>query len=89
MINKPLTVMTYEINPFYESDLNIELQELLSKLTRRRREIVEMRFGLEGNHEHTFDQIGDKLDLTRERVRREVRYALMSLREFKKNVDLI
>jgi len=81
--------MTYEINPFYESDLKIELQELLSKLTKRRRVMVEMRFGLAGNYEHTFQQIGDELDLTRERVRREVRYALMSLRGFKKNVDLI
>jgi RNA polymerase sigma factor (sigma-70 family) len=42
---------------------------LLAKLSRREREILSWRFGLDGKPEMTLQQIGDKLGLSRERVR--------------------
>ncbi len=53
---------------------------LLSKLTRREREVLSMRFGLNGKPEMTLQQIGDAFGLSRERVRQIERAALDGLK---------
>ncbi|MBP5495936.1 MAG: RNA polymerase subunit sigma, partial [Bacteroidales bacterium] len=45
-------------------------------------------FGIGTTHEHTLDEIGDKLDLSRERVRQIKERALKRLRQNSKNKNL-
>lgn len=49
-----------------EQDL---VNTLLSKLKAREREVIKMRFGLEDGEEKTLREIGEKMDVTRERIR--------------------
>ena len=42
---------------------------LLGKLKAREREVIKMRFGLEDGEEKTLREIGEKMDVTRERIR--------------------
>ena len=42
---------------------------LLSKLKAREREVIKMRYGLEDGEEKTLREIGEKMDVTRERIR--------------------
>jgi RNA polymerase primary sigma factor len=49
-----------------EQDL---VNTLLSKLKAREREVLKMRYGLEDGEEKTLREIGDKLNVTRERIR--------------------
>ncbi len=54
------------ISDLVEQDL---VNELLSKLKAREREVIKMRFGLEGREEKTLREIGAKMSVTRERIR--------------------
>ena len=45
-------------------------------------------YGIGTTHEHTLDEIGDKLDLSRERVRQIKERALKRLRQNSKNKNL-
>jgi RNA polymerase primary sigma factor len=54
------------ISDFIQHDL---VNELLSKLKTREREVIKMRFGLEDGQEKTLREIGEKLNVTRERIR--------------------
>jgi RNA polymerase primary sigma factor len=53
----------------------------VEKLPERERQIVRWRFGLDGEGEHTLQQIGDRLGLSRERARQLEARALAQLRE--------
>ena len=53
---------------------------LLGTLEGREREILVMRFGLDGAPEHTLEEIGAKMSLTRERIRQIEASALRRLR---------
>src|SRR5262245_55896583 len=52
----------------HQSDLD-ELLAALSDLDGKEREVVRLRYGLEDDEEHTLQEIGDRLHLSRERVR--------------------
>jgi RNA polymerase primary sigma factor len=54
------------ISDLVEQDL---VDELLSKLKAREREVIKMRFGLEGREEKTLREIGAEMSVTRERIR--------------------
>ena len=57
-----------------------EVDKLLAPLDEREREILRLRFGLDRGEPRTLDEVGEELDLTRERIRQiEVR-ALSKLR---------
>ena len=57
-----------------------QVQILLSHLSRRQRQILSLRFGLEGNDwDETLRQIGERLKLSRERVRQIEQDALNKL----------
>jgi len=62
-----------------KESLVIEIQRSLSTLTEREKDIINLFFGLEGN-EMTLEEIGDRLGLTRERVRQIKEKALRRLR---------
>lgn len=49
--------------------LQHEIFRALSTLTERESDVVRLFFGLSGSHPHSLEEIGEKFDLTRERVR--------------------
>jgi RNA polymerase primary sigma factor len=49
--------------------LNKEVERILSTLTNREAEIIRLYYGLNGRNALTLEEIGEKFDLTRERVR--------------------
>lgn len=61
--------------------LQDDLSEALSHLTPRERHIIRLRYGLDGETALTLEQIGQRLNLTRERVRQLESEALKKLRD--------
>lgn len=57
------------------------LKDLLQFLEQREREILDYRFGLTDDVEHSLDEVGKKFGVTRERVRQIQNRALKKLRE--------
>lgn len=49
--------------------MKIDIERTLSTLKNNERSIVELFFGLNGNRTHSLEEIGEKFELTRERVR--------------------
>ena len=60
--------------------LSKEIDRALSTLTERERDVVKLFFGIGLNHGLTLEEIGDKFDLTRERVRQVKEKAIRRLR---------
>jgi RNA polymerase primary sigma factor len=56
------------------------LQELIDRLPRRERHILQMRFGLDGGKECSLESIGRRMGVTRERIRQLQNLALKKLR---------
>lgn len=52
-----------------KESLRKDIERSISTLTSREGEVIRMYFGLNGKHPLTLEEIGDKFDLTRERVR--------------------
>ena len=61
--------------------IKVMLGNALKTLTERESNILKMRFGLEGNIPHTFDEISTHIGVTRERVRQIQKRALEKLRD--------
>jgi RNA polymerase primary sigma factor len=57
-----------------------QLGRWLSHLSEQERQVLQMRFGLEGQDRHTLAEIGRQLDVSRERVRQVELKALRKLR---------
>ena len=57
-----------------------ELARALSTLNPRMRHVLSLRFGLDGNHPKTLEEVGSELGVTRERVRQLESRALRELR---------
>jgi len=57
-----------------------QARKLLQRLDQRERSILTWRFGLDGGEEHTLQEIGDRLGLSRERARQLEARALAKLR---------
>ena len=70
---------TGPIADMIEQDL---VAQLLSKLSLREQQVLTMRYGLEGGNEKTLREIGDKLNVTRERIRQLEIEAIHRLRRF-------
>ena len=51
------------------SSLRTEIERSLTTLTDREADVIKLYFGLDGTHPMTLEEIGEKFDLTRERVR--------------------
>ncbi|WP_448603264.1 RNA polymerase sigma factor, RpoD/SigA family [Thermoleptolyngbya sp.] len=63
------------------SSLRNELEQLMAELTPQQREVLSLRFGLEDGRSLTLAKIGDRLNISRERVRQIEREALTKLRK--------
>jgi RNA polymerase primary sigma factor len=57
-----------------------QLGRWLSHLSEQERQVLHLRFGLEGQERHTLAEIGRQLDVSRERVRQVELKALRKLR---------
>ncbi|MBQ2458704.1 MAG: sigma-70 family RNA polymerase sigma factor, partial [Bacteroidaceae bacterium] len=83
--NSLLDVMTNPDMPSTDNvmmgeSLTLEIDRVLSSLKEREELVIRMSFGI-GEREMTLDEIGDKLGLTRERVRQIKEKAIKQLRE--------
>jgi len=63
-----------------EDSLRKEVQRALHTLTQREADVVALYFGLNGEHAMTLEEIGEKFNLTRERVRQIKEKAIRRLR---------
>jgi RNA polymerase nonessential primary-like sigma factor len=72
----------YTTQEFLRHDLN----NLLAELTPQQREVVTLRFGLEDGNEMSLAKVGDRLNISRERVRQLEHQALTHLRRRRSNV---
>jgi RNA polymerase primary sigma factor len=64
-----------------ESDDLRQVQDRLSKMDKREAMVLRMRFGLGDEEPMTLNEIGERLGLTRERIRQIEKDALSMLRE--------
>ena len=65
-----------------EDDNNTKLvRDMLQTLNPRERTILQLRFGLDDNEEQTLEELGEKFNLTRERIRQIQELALNKLRK--------
>jgi RNA polymerase primary sigma factor len=71
---------TPETNILKADDLN-QVMGLLDKMDKREAAVLRLRFGLDGEEPKTLKEIGDRLGLTRERVRQIESEALSKLSE--------
>src|SRR5574337_407704 len=67
-------------NTLISESLRKEIERALSTLTAREADVVRLYFGLNGEHALTLEEIGERFDLTRERVRQIKEKAIRRLK---------
>jgi len=70
-----------------QSSLRSDLENLMADLTSQQREVLSLRFGLTDGQILTLAKIGDRLNMSRERVRQIEREALTKLRKRKSDMQ--
>jgi RNA polymerase primary sigma factor len=60
-----------------------ELNAVLGTLTHRERKVIELRFGLKGEHPRTLEEVGQKFGVTRERIRQIEAKTLAKLKAYR------
>lgn len=83
-VRKSDDVPTPEAQLLYES-LRTEIARAISTLSPREQDVIRCYFGLDGQHALTLEEIGEKLDLTRERVRQIKEKAIRRLKNTSRN----
>ncbi len=68
--------------------LKAEISSILSTLPQREAEVIKLYFGVEADHAHTLEEIGEKFNLTRERVRQIKEKAVRRLRQASRSKNL-
>lgn len=66
--------------------LREQIEELLTGLTERERQVLELRFGLKDGKTRTLEEVGKYFDVTRERIRQIEGKALSKLKKTVKNL---
>jgi len=72
-----------EASPFenlHEKSMSNDIRTIISQLDDREAEIIRLRFGLDGDHPLTLEEVGEMFDITRERVRQIQNIALHKMR---------
>ncbi|MDT3697664.1 MAG: sigma-70 family RNA polymerase sigma factor [Ignavibacterium sp.] len=67
-------------NELISESLKLEIKNILSELPEREAEVIRLYFGLDGEYAMTLEEIGEKFNLTRERVRQIKEKAIRRLR---------
>src|SRR5690625_446263 len=75
-------------NELMGESLKVEIERALSKLTKREAEVIRLYFGIGREHSLTLEEIGERFDLTRERVRQIKEKALRKLRHHNRSAAL-
>ncbi len=75
-------------NQLINESLSKEVERALSTLTQREAEVIRLYFGIGVEHSLTLEEIGEKFDLTRERVRQIKEKAIRRLRHTSRSKGL-
>ena len=75
-------------NELMGESLKVEIERALSKLTKREAEVIRLYFGIGREQSLTLEEIGERFDLTRERVRQIKEKALRKLRHHNRSAAL-
>lgn len=78
-------------DPYHETEellFKEEIDALLATLPDREREVLKMRFGLDGGYQLTLEEVGLYFEVTRERIRQIEAKALRRLRYPKKSIKI-
>jgi RNA polymerase primary sigma factor len=91
--NSLLDVLENDTDPtpdqgLINDSLRKEVQRALSTLTQREADVISLYFGLNGEHSMTLEEIGEKFNLTRERVRQIKEKAIRRLRHTSRSKTL-
>ena len=91
--NRLLDVLSNEQQPspdwtLMSESLKNEIERALSTLTDREAEVIKLYFGLNKEHSLTLEEIGEKFNLTRERVRQIKEKAIRRLRHASRSKNL-
>jgi RNA polymerase primary sigma factor len=91
--NRLLDVLENEETPDPDTELmgeslKVEIERALSKLTNREAEVIRLYFGIGREHSLTLQEIGERFDLTRERVRQIKEKALRKFRHHNRSAAL-
>ncbi len=60
--------------------LRFEVEQALNSLAPRERRVLQLRFGLVDDHQRTLEEVGNRIGVTRERIRQIEARALRKLR---------
>lgn len=71
-----------------QESLRIEIRRSLSTLSQKEQDIVNLYYGLSGEKALTLEEIGEKIDLTRERVRKIKEKAIRRLKHQARSKNL-
>jgi RNA polymerase primary sigma factor len=71
---------TSPLDNLQEKSVSNDIKSVISQLEEREAEIIHLRFGLDGNHPLTLEEVGERFDITRERVRQIQNIALHKMR---------
>ncbi|MGA7936827.1 MAG: RNA polymerase sigma factor, RpoD/SigA family [Kovacikia sp.] len=74
-------------NYMAQESLRQDLELLMADLTAQQRQVITLRYGLDDGHELSLAKVGERLNLSRERVRQLERQALDHLRRRKARVQ--
>jgi RNA polymerase primary sigma factor len=85
--------LTDENDPLPEEVAEVELRKatlsrVLETLSARERRVLELRYGLNGEHPRTLDEVGKTFNVTRERIRQIENQSLKKLRALSDSVAL-
>jgi RNA polymerase primary sigma factor len=85
--------LTDENEPLPEEVAEVEmrkatLQRVLQSLSARERRVLELRYGLNGEHPRTLDEVGKTFNVTRERIRQIENQSLKKLRALADSIAL-
>ena len=91
--NSLLDIMSSDDQPepdklLMEDSLRRDIEYALSTLTEREATVIRLYFGLDSEHSATLEEIGEMLNLTRERVRQIKEKALLRLRHASRSKNL-
>jgi RNA polymerase primary sigma factor len=72
-----------EVSPLdnlQEKSMSDDIKSVIARLDEREAEIIQLRFGLDGNRPLTLEEVGERFDVTRERVRQIQNMAIHKMR---------
>ena len=78
MEDDTVTIPSEVVNTMIQRD---QINNMLAKLARREQQVIRLRFGLEDGQQHTLEETGQILGVTRERVRQVELRAIKKLRQ--------